>query len=290
MNANDVYAKITEQIVSQLEAGLDESWSACWHTGFGQPSNASTGVAYRGGNVLVLWASQLVAHWPTMWWATYRQWSDLGRQVQKGEKATHGVKWIEPKAKAGADPEKRRGLVPVGFAVFNVAQTEVAEGFPGTPWEPPSLEDGPAVLPRCEAFFAAIGASIIEGQPAYSPITDQILMPPIGAFHDSIGYYATLAHEHAHWTGHSSRLDRTLGQMFGTPAYADEELVAELAAAFVCAHLGISTEPRPDHAQYLGAWIKRLRSDPKALFTAASAAQKAADFLTAAAERPLVTT
>jgi antirestriction protein ArdC len=94
--------------------------------------------------------------------------------------------------------------------------------------------------------------------------------------------YSTLAHEHTHWTAKSERCDRQLGKRFGDNAYAAEELIAELGAAFVCAHLGFSTETREDHAQYINSWLK---ADKRAIFTAASKAQQAADYLIQRSER-----
>ena len=92
-------------------------------------------------------------------------------------------------------------------------------------------------------------------------------------------YYSTRAHETGHWTSHASRCDRQLGKRFGDQAYSVEELIAELTAAFTLAHLGLSSEPRQDHAQYIASWLKVLKADKRAIFTAASKAQQAADFM-----------
>ena len=108
-------------------------------------------------------------------------------------------------------------------------------------------------------------------------------MPGINQFVDAASYYATLAHEATHWTGHKDRLDRPILNRFGSEGYAFEELVAEMGSAFWCGAHGLSTAPRPDHAQYLASWLKVLRSDPKAIVTAASKAQAALDFLDSAA-------
>jgi antirestriction protein ArdC len=113
----------------------------------------------------------------------------------------------------------------------------------------------------------------------YATADDHIQMPPFGEFIENVSYYSTLAHEHTHWTAKPERCDRQLGKRFGDSAYAAEELIAELGAAFVCAHLGLSTEPREDHAQYIQSWLKVLRADKRAIFTAASKAQQAADYL-----------
>ena len=116
------------------------------------------------------------------------------------------------------------------------------------------------------------------------PADDHIQMPPFDAFIENVGYYSTLAHEHTHWTATSGRCDRQLGKRFGDNAYAAEELIAELGAAFVCAHLGLSTEPREDHAQYIQSWLRVLKADKRAIFTAASKAQQACDWLMTRAE------
>jgi antirestriction protein ArdC len=104
-------------------------------------------------------------------------------------------------------------------------------------------------------------------------------MPPFQAFVESVPYYSTLAHEHTHWTANGGRCDRQLGKRFGDNAYAAEELIAELGAAFTCAHLGLSTEPRADHAAYITSWLKVLKADKRAIFTAASKAQQATDWM-----------
>jgi antirestriction protein ArdC len=292
VKAQAVYESVTDAIVAQLEPGeaLGE-WRTSWHGKQAMPRNAATGAAYRGGNVLALWGAQIRRAFPAAWWATYKQWSALGRQVQRGQRATYGVKWVDrtrpdDSREAGevSLSEVERRAFPVGFAVFNYAQTEPAEGIDGLPWEPPTSERAPDPSPECAAFFEQIGARIMAGAPAYSPAIDTIFLPPLEAFDDAEAYYATSAHEHCHWTGHASRLARDLSGRFGSDAYAVEELVAELGASFVAATLGIETTPRVDHARYLASWLRVLKSDSKAIFSVASAAQAAADFLIAASE------
>ena len=132
-----------------------------------------------------------------------------------------------------------------------------------------------------DTFFAGIGACLKHGgnRAFYSVDVDYVQMPPLQAFKENVSYYSTLAHEHTHWTAKAGRCDRHLGKRFGDHAYAAEELIAELGAAFTCAHLGLSTEPREDHAQYLQSWLRVLKADKRAIFTAASKAQQAADYL-----------
>jgi antirestriction protein ArdC len=136
-------------------------------------------------------------------------------------------------------------------------------------------------IDQADAFFRAIGSDLRHGgnQAYYSPSGDYVQMPPFAAFRESISYYSVLAHEHTHWTASAARCNRELGKRFGDNAYAAEELIAELGAAFTCAHLGLSTEPREDHAQYLQSWLRVLKADKRAIFTAASKAQQATDWM-----------
>lgn len=147
---------------------------------------------------------------------------------------------------------------------------------------PPPRLDVPARIERAEQFFAATGARIAHGgnRAYYAPGEDRIQMPPYEAFETPEAYYATLAHETTHWTRHPSRLDRSFGQKrFGDDGYATEELVAELGSAFVCATLDVAIEDRADNASYIATWLKALKSDSRAIFSAAAHAQRAADFL-----------
>src|SRR5258708_33530593 len=139
----------------------------------------------------------------------------------------------------------------------------------------------PERIAHAEAFFQAIRADVRNGgnRAYYSPDSDHSQMPPFQAFKENVSYYSTLAHEHTHWTASAARCDRQLGKRFGDNAYAAEELIAELGAAFTCAHLGLSTEPRADHAAYIDSWLKVLKADKRAIFTAASKAQQATDYI-----------
>jgi len=172
-----------------------------------------------------------------------------------------------------------------GYSVFNAGQVDryMAPALPVLP--------EPERIGHAEAFFAALGADIRHGgnRACYVPSLDQVRMPPFPAFCDAVAYYATLAHEATHLTGHPSRCNRDLRGWFGEEAYAAEELVAELGAAFICADLALTPEPRSDHAAYVASWLKVLRGDKRAIFAAAAKAQQAADWMharqPAAAER-----
>ena len=162
-----------------------------------------------------------------------------------------------------------------GYAWFNSEQVDGYE-----PPEVPTLD--PALrMESVENFFAALDADIRFGghEAFYQPEEDFIQMPEYRHFRDVESFYGTLAHEAVHHSGARGRLNRDLSTRFGSEAYAIEELVAELGAAFVCATLGISSEPRPDHAAYISSWLAALRRDKRAIFTAAAKAQAAVDWM-----------
>ena len=219
-------------------------------------------------------------------WATYQQWQERGAQVRKGEKATTVVFWKFANDAAGTDDgdESPKGgshlLFTRGYSVFNASQ--VGGYTPKVDPDMPMLER----IAQADTFFRAVGADVRRGgnQAFYSPVSDHIQMPPFQAFRENVSYYSIRAHETTHWTATSGRCDRQLGKRFGDNAYAAEELIAELGAAFTCAHLGLSTEPRADHAQYIQSWLRVLKADKRAIFTAASKAQQATDWMTARAE------
>jgi antirestriction protein ArdC len=285
----DVYATVTAQIINAIEQGVG-NWRMPWHTSgrfASSPINATSRKAYRGINTVVLWAAAESKGYDSGEWATYAQWQERKAQVRKGEKSTTVVFWkfasgtAENQDGEGDQPATAsRLLFTRGYAVFNAGQVD---GY--TPKAEPVVMM-PERIERADAWFQSIGADVRNGgnRAYFSPGSDHIQMPPFAAFVENVSYYSTLAHEHTHWTAKSERCDRQLGKRFGDSAYAAEELIAELGAAFVCASLGLSTEPREDHAQYIQSWLTVLRADKRAIFTAASKAQQAADYLTARAE------
>jgi antirestriction protein ArdC len=215
-------------------------------------------------------------------WATYKQWSELGAQVRKGEKATSVVFWkfsdVQTKT-AGEDSEEgseRRIPFAREYWVFNAEQVS---GFKTEAPEPGLSES--EKIERAENFFSTLGAEIRHGgnRAFFSADADLIWMPNFSAFKNGTAYYSVLAHETTHWTGVAHRLNRELSGRFGSEAYAAEELIAELGAAFLSADLSLCTEPRTDHAAYIDSWLKALRNDKRAIFTASSKAQAAVDWM-----------
>ena len=283
---NSFYQEITDRIVAELEQGR-VPWVQPWDevkTALGLPQNAATGRHYTGINILILWDAAVAKGYAANRWLTYRQALGLGGHVRSGERGTtvfYADRFVpqterERAAEAGEEPE----AVPFlkRFTVFNVAQ---CDGLPdhGRGNTPSRAEQD--VVPEAEALIAATGAEfrIGGGEAVYFPSGDFIRVPPQAAFFQPIDYYRTCFHELGHWTGHRTRLNRDQSGGFGSAFYAREELVAEMASAFVCAALGIV--PTVRHADYLGSWLKVLREDNRAVFRAASAASKAADYLLA---------
>lgn len=283
----DIYERVTNQIVTAIEAGAG-NYRMPWHVSADStlPMNAASKRFYRGINVLALWATAQLKGYPSNVWATYKQWRELGAQVREGEKSSLVVFWKFPESidrgreQPDEEPEeeatrKGRGLLARGYVVFNAAQVD---GY--TPPQVPELNTAQRI-DSADRFFTSLQADVRLGGPCafYNVEGDFIMMPEFKQFRDVASFYATLSHEMTHMSGAAHRLNRDLSTRFGSEAYAMEELVAELGAAFVCATLGISSEPRPDHAAYIESWLSALRRDKRAIFTAASKAQAAIDWM-----------
>jgi len=284
----DLYREVTDKIISELEEGR-VPWAQPWGAAhvaapLGLPENGATGRRYSGINILLLWGAAIENARSCQVWLTFKQALSLGGAVRKGERGTSVVyaDRFTPKAEIEKAQTTGEDAKQVAFlkryTVFNADQ---CDGLPealatrGAPLPPREIE------PRAEALIAATGADFrIGGDRAYYvPSQDFIQVPPQPAFFDQINYYCTCFHELGHWTGHPSRLDRNLKSTFGTKDYAREELVAEMASAFVCAAQSIA--PTVRHTDYLASWLEVLREDSRAIFRAASLASKATDFILA---------
>ncbi len=276
----DLYQEVTDSILGALERGC-APWIRPWDAGAvaqDTPVNGWTGRAYRGINTLLLWVAQTALGYDSGEWFTFRQAKLAGGQVRKKEKATLVVLWkpLEVADKEAEEPDARKTVMLMRhYNVFNRAQLDglpeaTAQPVSGRTWDP---------VERAEEVVVASKASITYGgdRACYAPGPDRIRMPARAAFREPGEFYSTQFHELTHWTGHASRLAREYGSRFGDSAYAREELVAEMGAAFLCAAVGI--EGQLQHPEYIGAWLDVLREDKRAVITAASHAQKAADFL-----------
>ena len=280
MAARNLNIEITQRFIDAIEAGLEGKWERPWTTiaDAGMPLSLSTGKNYRGINVWILMMEAWAKGYQNNLWGTYKQWQEKGAQVRKGEKSTMVVLW-KPVTKQNDQGEDNTFMMLRGFNVFNVDQVEGYEMPENDDALPESTNERIAAI---ENLVSDIGVDVRHGgnRAFYVPSMDFVQMPLIEQFKDSEGYYSTLLHEMVHWTGHASRVDRDLNAgRFGDEAYAFEELVAELGSAFLMAQFGISDEPREDHAKYLRGWLKVLQNDSKAIFTAASKAQAAVDFI-----------
>ncbi len=294
----DVHEAITAKIVAAIEAGAGE-FQMPWHrpgVAFTTPRNALTEKQYRGSNILSLWIDAAAKKFEHQTWATFKQWQELGAQVRKGEKGSLIVKYGEwtPKAadapkpeSGGDDADAGKRLFAKAAYVFNAQQVDgyaIAQAVP--------REDLTVRLAHVDAFIANTGAEFREGgQRAFYRHRDSrgegdfIQMPPRELFTGTAtstpteSYESTRLHELSHYSGASHRLNRQFGERFGDKAYSFEELVAELSAAFLCAELEITNTPRADHAKYIQNWLVVLKSDTKAIFSAASLATRAVDYL-----------
>ena len=285
MQRHDVYESITDRVIAAIEEGAGQ-WQMPWHrSGVNRPLNAHTKKPYRGVNVVALWASADAHGYGSGFWATYKQWQELHAQVRKGERASLIVFWKELEREVEdedtGERERKKTLFARASWVFNADQVDG--------WTPPAAPERNLVevLDHAEAFTAATGANVRHGgdRAYYRRSDDHVQMPDRERFTGSAtstpteAFYATLLHELTHWTGHESRLDRDLSGRFGNEAYAMEELIAELGAAFLCADLSITNTPRPDHAAYIANWLEVLKRDKRAIFTAARKAAQASDYL-----------
>jgi antirestriction protein ArdC len=291
----DIHTVITNQIVATIEAGAGE-FKMPWHRSKGslmRPVNIASGKPYQGINILNLWIAAEARQYSAPVWGTFKQWLDAGHPVRKGEKSVLGVFYkdlqvTETDDASGETSERKIGMARA-FPLFNCAQVEGFTASDDT-FTPSTFDPHP----RVEALIAASGARVVYGgdRAFYAPSPDSIHIPEQGRFTgtDTMSaaeaYDATRLHELTHWSGAKHRLDREFGKRFGDKAYAFEELVAELGAAYLCAELDVSPIARPDHAQYLANWLTVMKEDKKAIFTAASQAQRAATYLMGFAPPP----
>ena len=281
-----LYTEITNKIVAELE-GDRIPWVQPWGTPvikapLAMPRNAATRREYSGINVLILWGAVIEHGFSGQSWLTFRQALGLGGHVRKAERGTTVVYadrfTPEGERQRAAEANEQPGTIPFlkRFTIFNTDQCDgLPEEVAASVVPPPPGQ----IAPRAEALIAATGADFrIGGARAYYNATnDFVQVPPPAAYFETINWHRTAFHELGHWTGHACRLKRDHSGSFGSKSYAREELVAEMAGAFVCASLGIV--PTVRHADYIGSWLEVLREDNRAVVRAASAASKAADFL-----------
>lgn len=283
----DLHELVTNTIIEQLEAGTvpwHKPWKGDDNRAFDIPKNFTTGKHYRGVNILMLWCATIGKEFKTSEWATFNQWADKKEMIRKGEKGSLIVYYDTFEKEVEGEVKEIPFLK--SSVVFNRCQL--------ASYQPPAVEEEqqpikPLVerIEYVDTFINQTQANIQHkgGRACYVPSLDEIHMPTVDAFVDTKactateGYYSTLLHELTHWTGNEQRLKRQGGKKFGDQNYATEELVAELGAAFLCAEFDISVVEKGNHASYVASWLKALKDNKQCIFTAASEASKAVDYL-----------
>ena len=274
-----IYREITTRILKDLEQGL-APWVKPWRVEM--PYNLITTKEYSGINVLLLWQLTELKGYKQSAWLTFRQVKELGGTIKKGEKA---AKIIYTSVVENTDEDKKDYFFIKNYAVFNLEQTT---GLDQSLFKSFANNEAGEKLEKAENFLESLPALVKHGgsRAYYHNHPDEsktyIQIPEKTNFKSLAYYYATLLHEYGHWTGHSSRLNRIMSSNKYSPAYMKEELVAELTAAFLSAHLGIKAKLQ--HSEYIQSWIKLLNEDNRIIIQAASRASKAAEYLKALAD------
>ncbi len=288
----DVYSIVTEKILEALDQGT-VPWRKPWRGGSSaMPKSLATRKPYRGVNVWLLSMSAQAAGFTSPYWITYKKAQTLGGQVRKGEKSTLAVFWKMTERETTTDSgavEKTSYFVLRYYRLFNIDQCDNLD--------PDKLPvDAVPDVDETELHFEPIQACqhVIDSMPNrptidhdnerqayYRPSTDSVHMPDRKHFENESAYYNVLFHELGHSTGHESRLSRKESAVaaFGSHKYGKEELVAEFCSCFLCGVTGIESATIDNSAAYIANWSKAIKSDRKLVVLAASAGQKAADFI-----------
>ena len=274
---NQVYSIITEQIIAQLEKGVIP-----WYRAYlgGLPKNGISNKEYNGINIFLL----SVRGYANPYWFTFKQVKDLGGNVKRGEKGTPIIFWklYSKETEDSEEPEEHRVLRY--YYVFNFEQTDGlnAEKYTIKAGNFSPIQNAEKIV---QGYHGAPTLQHKEQRAWYSPVTDIVNMPAPESFVKPEFYYKTLFHELTHSTGHDSRLNRSLkgNTGYSNTDYSKEELVAEMGASFLSGRAGIFEIPQLEQASaYIASWLKELRNDKSLVIKAASQAQKAADYITAA--------
>lgn len=288
----DVYADVTNRMLAQLEAGT-VIWHQRWHSqAVGMPTNLDSGRVYRGLNVFILLFEAMIQGYPTNRWGSYKQITERGGQVRKGEHGTRVVWWSVWRKEIDEDGERKTKRIPLlrEYTVFNEAQADWPAETDRRRKQPETETVAVDPIEAAEALIAeylASGPTLRHGgdRACYMPGPDIIKMPAMADFEGAEHYYSTLYHEATHSTGHSKRLarqgiaDGTFGA-FGDKVYSEEELVAEMGAAMLTAIAGIEQASTfDDSANYIAHWMGALKADNKIVVRAAAAAQRAVDMV-----------
>lgn len=285
----DIYARITEKLVAALENGVRpwvQPWSAGNVKGRVTRPLRHNGEPYTGMNVLLLWSESMARGFASPMWMTFRQASELGGHVRKGESGAtvvYASRFKRTETDARGDEVEREIPFLKAYSVFNCDQIEgLPEHYYARPAEP--IVNPIERVAHADRFYGNTGAVIRHGgtKAFFAPSSDHVQMPLFESFRDAASYYAVLGHECVHWAGAAHRLNRDLSRYHQDRSErAREELIADIGASFLCADLGLvpEVEPRADHASYVASWLKVLQDDRRAIFAAAAHAQRAVAYL-----------
>jgi antirestriction protein ArdC len=286
--AETIYQAVTDRMVSALEQGT-VPWSKPWHVSAGLPASMSTGRPYRGINVFILGLAARAEEWSSPWFGTYKQISELGGQVRRGERSTLVVFWKLLRVPDRDSDQGKLKTIPLlkSFRVFNAEQADglSARYYPGPAAVLPVADSAELII---KEYLSRPGAPSIASDGGdrafYVPATDSIHLPADESFDSAAERYSTAFHEIGHSTGHESRLNRPgiAGiDHFGSDQYSREELVAEMASAMLCALSAVETDASfANSAGYIAGWLRVLKADTKLAVVAAGQAQKACDWIT----------
>lgn len=276
-----IYENVNESIIKLLEQGT-VPWRMPWSSEF--PVNLVSKKEYNGYNWWILMLEQMFKHYDSNVWATFKQITDAGGTVKKGEKSTMVVFWkmmkFESKDKVtrGKNKGKKKiETIPLlrYYNVFNMDQTEGIE-LKKVAREESVNNDAETIIKKYKEF---IEINYGGSRAYYNPSKDYIQIPDRERFHADEHFYATHFHEMVHSTGHDQRLNRGLSVQFASEDYSKEELVAEMGSAYLCAKTGILPKTIENTASYIDGWLKELRNDKTMLVSAGGKAQKAIDFI-----------
>lgn len=271
------FEKVFEKILMDLEKGTPPWVNPVTKGGF--PKNLKSKNYYSGINILLLWSAQIEKGFTSNLWATFNQVKEMGGKIRKGESATPILLFVNKDKKEGEAEEENKGYrFARTIPVFNLAQTtdlNLLENEPGAREEVPTFAEEKATK-LIEKNYQYVEFNNLK-MPCFVPAQDKIFLPEKSAFNSDFDFFATAFHEFSHWTGAEKRLNRDLKNRFGSEAYAMEELIAEISAAFLCSEMGFGYKTQ--HASYISSWHKILKNDPKSLLTASSKAMESANYL-----------
>lgn len=287
--SSDKFQLVTDKLIQLLENGV-KPWVKDWtYSGESAPRNMASGHVYTGINPILCNIDCLLLKDPRPYFIGFSQLKDFNWLLKKGSKST----WIFWGGTGKAEKENPdTGEIETHFynarkwhnvfhcSLIDDSKSDVKVSDFVKRYETKTIANPDPKIDEIEEFLKATGANINHGgnQAYYTSSHDYIQLPKFEQFSSATGYYATALHELTHWTGHKTRCDRKLGNRFGSPDYAYEELIAELGAAYLCNDFSIHNEIE-NHASYLAGWLKALKNDKKFFFKAATQAKKAYLFL-----------